>query len=774
MSKLYLYAVFHGNLNFSYIPKDFYPQIVRRCYWPLLRIVEEQQVPLGLEFSGYTLEVINSLDPSFIKRLKELWHDGACEVVGSGYVQAIMPLIPARVNRENLRYGNEVYQALLGKRPSVAFANELVYSAGLTRLYRDAGYEAMMANWESAFPVHADPELLFRPCAVPVGDGDQLPLIWHSIEAYRNFQRYVEREVPLEEYLSGLLKRIPAQGQRAFPMYSSDWEVFDFKPWRAQPDGFNQPELGEMARILDLLTALKARAEIEFVTPSSLLAKFPDRPLVRPESSAYPLPYKKQDQHAVTRWAVGGRDGVRLNTQCHQLYQELLLADWRVADRGGAASPGEELGDLWRELGFLWNSDFRTFTTEEKYLEFRNRMGAALDRAQRLREGLKPSDMASGEIWLTNCSPVPAEGEPVAFDIGANGAGTGVLPSYELQLNGRSIPCQVTRNSAVSEEARLLTLEAQPPLAVGESGVGVVRRSASSPTRQRPDHQVDRERHIVETPAVRLHLLPESGGAIESLSFPGVSSEPLVRRIQDGTAELVPGDLTLEDWMGRDVSDKLPAQPQYPEPGQEQQIFVPVHFNIVTEVGNIWKTYRVYLDQARVDIIYRFQWRDVVPKLFRLGRMVLNPDAFDMDTLYYATTNGGEDVERFALKGQHVGQDEPLETEATANGCLGATEGWMVVGDNARGVGLVTRPAGLCSVPLVHYEGRQDSFLLWVTHTLGEKDDTSHTLWRGHSTWSLSILGGGEDVMARTRDCALLSNGGLVVRSQMGENPGVI
>ena len=472
MSKLCLYAVFHGNLNFSYIPKDMYPQILRRCYWPLLRIVERQGIPLGLEFSGHTLQVVNSLDPSFVRRLRELWAEGVCEVVGSGYVQAIMPLMPARVNRENLRLGNEVYEELLGKSPRVAYVNELVYSAGLPRLYRDAGYEALMVNWESAIPVHDDPALLYRPCAVPVADGGQFPVIWQSIVAYRDFQQYVESQTSRDTYLGRLLSHVPETGERALPMYGSDWEVFDFKPWDAHPEGFRQRERGEMERIEGLLSFLRGREDIEFVAPSALLDRFPDSPSVRLESAAYPMPYKKQGQHSMMRWAVGGRDSVRINTQCHQLYQRLQLADWHLRHRPGAEASRAELRTLRRELCFLWNSDFRTFTTEEKYVDYRNQMGAALDRASRLIEALHPPRGAPEELWLANCSPVSSDSEPVSFTIAANGASSMYHPSYRLHFGDSSVPCQIARRTAVGDDAGRLTLAALPALAVDEVGGG--------------------------------------------------------------------------------------------------------------------------------------------------------------------------------------------------------------------------------------------------------------------------------------------------------------
>ena len=774
MNRLLLYTAFHANLSYSYIPEDLYPQILSQCYWPLLRIIDEKKVPLGLEFSGYTLEVINRLDPKFVEQLRELWDAGLCEVIGSGYVQSIMPLIPSAVNRQNLRLGNTVYQELLGKCPKVAYVNELVYSAGLPRLYHEAGYEILMVNWDSASSSHVDQELLYRPCAVSLGGDGRIQVIWHSLEAYRDFQQYVENQISLDTYMVRLLGHLPESGDRAFPLYSSDWEVFDFKPWRVYPEGFQQPDLGEMDRIAGLLTLLKDRKDIEFVTPSGLLTHFPQRPLVHPESSAYPLPYKKQDDHSVTRWAIGGRDNVRLNTQCHQLHQGLLLVDWYLGRDAAPAGLHEECQALWQELCCLWSSDYRTFTTEEKHQEFGNRMGAALDRVGRLKDAARPLSEESSDLWLTNCSPVLAEGEPVTFTITTNGADADNRQTYGLEFNGQTVPCQVTQRVPVGNDASRLTMEAVPGLAVGQAGPGLVRPLGHSSSREGHTCRVDTDLHIVETDTVRLRLLPQYGGAIDYLEFPDVSPQPVICRARRGalpsgvsTTDLISGDLALEDRFGKSITDQQASEIQYAELDYNHEIFVPVRCAVYTELGTIWKTYRVYLHQPRVDLTLRFQWQDVVPKFFRLGHMTLNPKAFDRSTLYCATTNGSEDVERFALDGQHVRQDEPSQGGVTARGCLGATEGWVALGDATKGIGFITRLASLYSAPLLHYEetaGDPEAFLLTLAHSLGEWDKTSHTLWRGHSTWSLSILGGTENIVAKTRASALLANGGLVSR----------
>ena len=764
MSKLYLYAVFHANLNFSYIPPDLYPQILRRCYWPLLRIVEEKGIPLGLEFPAQTLETVNKLDRSFVPHLREMWDQGLCEVVGSGYVQAIMPLIPYKVNQQNLRLGNLAYEQLLGRRPTVAYVNEQVYSAGLPRLYHDAGYEAVIANWDSALPLHADADLLHRPCAVSTGDGDRISVIWHCLKAYRDFQQYIEREISLDDFLERLQANIPLTGDRAFPLYGSDWEVFDFKPWRVYPEGFQYPDLGEMERISGLLGLLNERQDLEFITPGGLLSRFPEHPLVRLESSAYPLPYKKQDQHSVARWAVGGRDNVRLNTQCHQLYQGLLQADWHLGQDGAQPDLRRESQDLWQELCFLWSSDFRTFTTEEKYLEFRNRMGGALERAGRLKEAARPSVDTPGDLRLANCSTVPATSEPVAFTFMANGHGD--HRTYGMEFDGRMVPCQVTQRLPLSDETSRLTLEVLAGMAVGQSGTGTLRHEEPLPeATNAPTFHVDADKHIVETPTVRLRLNPNRGGTIESLEFHGTAPEPVIycpERESQGPVSPLPGDLILEGRDGSAITDHLATEIQYPESLTSHEIFLPLRCVVQTEVGTVWKTYRVYLHQPRVDLTIRFQWRDVVPKSFRLGRMALNPNAFDRSTLYYATTNGGAEVERHQLHGRSIPPQGPAQG---GYACLGATEGWVVLGDATKGVGLVTRPADLYSIPVITYhedEGKPGGFQLNLAHSLGEPDETSHTLWRGHSTWSLSILGGRDDIIAQTRASALLANGGLI------------
>src|SRR5690349_16470278 len=114
--ELRVFAFFHLNLAFSSIDEERRPEVITRCYRPLLRLAEKYP-HIGVEASGYTLEEIARLDPAWIAKARDLVAQGRMELIGSGYSQMIGPLAPARVTAENLKAGHEVYRKLLGALP---------------------------------------------------------------------------------------------------------------------------------------------------------------------------------------------------------------------------------------------------------------------------------------------------------------------------------------------------------------------------------------------------------------------------------------------------------------------------------------------------------------------------------------------------------------------------------------------------------------------------------------------------------------------------------
>lgn len=201
-ANLQLFAFFHMNLAFSSIEADQHAEVIARCYWPLLHLAERHG-PIGIEASGFTLETIAAHDPHWIETLKRLIASGRVEFIGAGYSQMIGPLVPARVTAENLSIGNEIYRRLLGIEPAVALVNEQAYSGGLVGLYLDAGYRALLMDWDNPSSHHHWPEeARYRSQLAMGADGRTIGLIWTDTVAFQKLQRFAHGDIALDDYLA--------------------------------------------------------------------------------------------------------------------------------------------------------------------------------------------------------------------------------------------------------------------------------------------------------------------------------------------------------------------------------------------------------------------------------------------------------------------------------------------------------------------------------------------------------------------------------------------
>ena len=110
ISKLHLYSIFHGNLNYSSISPKIYDKIIDTCYWPVLDLVKEYKFKSGIEFPLNTILQIKKIDPLFLEELKKLIKKNKFEIICSSKEQVVFPLVPKDVNQINLEIGkNELF-----------------------------------------------------------------------------------------------------------------------------------------------------------------------------------------------------------------------------------------------------------------------------------------------------------------------------------------------------------------------------------------------------------------------------------------------------------------------------------------------------------------------------------------------------------------------------------------------------------------------------------------------------------------------------------------
>jgi hypothetical protein len=353
-ASLNIFALFHLNLAFSSIEEEQRATVVRDCYGPLLDLAEKHG-PIGIEATAYTLKAIQTCDSAWLARLTELAKAGKVEFIGSGYAQAIGPLLPADMVAANLRLGNQAYSDLLGLTPRIALVNEQAYSAGLVGHYLDAGYEALLLDWDNVANVHPAWKLGFRyaPQRAVGNDGRDIAILWTNTVAFQKLQRLAHDDISLEDYLAFVAEQ-RGTSSRVFCLYASDAEIFGFRPGRYRTEETNQGG-AEWARINAAFAGLAKIDGAQMVTPSQALTVRADDAGKRLhlESAAYPVPVKKQRKYNLTRWAVSGRDDIAVNAACQRIYEALKQI--------GAPD------DDWRELCRLWASDFRTHITPARW-----------------------------------------------------------------------------------------------------------------------------------------------------------------------------------------------------------------------------------------------------------------------------------------------------------------------------------------------------------------------------------------------------------------------
>ena len=611
--------------------------VVERCYWPLLRLARKLSLPFGIEASGYSLEQIARIDPAWIEELCSLATNGQCEFIGCGYTQIIGPLVPADVNQANLRLGMETYDRLLALQPAFALINEQAYSGGLVPLYREAGYQAVIVEWNNPARAHPewDPEWRYQPQYLLAPDHSRIPLIWNESIAFQKFQRYAHGEIELDEYLTYLRQHNTNDG-RIFPLYGNDAECFDFRPGRFMTEAPLHGD-GEWQRIEKLFEVLLVEPQLSFIKPSQVLEQL-DRPgsgnELRLESAACPVPVKKQDKYNLLRWAVSGRGDLEINTRCWQIYEALR-------------ENAEPKDSDWKELCYLWSSDFRTHITQRRWDNYLVRLDAFAKR------------------WSSN-----------------QDRSTGVM--------GESIQA----------------VQKQPPLEIVRKGRFL----------------------LVKGEHFDLRFNCARGLALDGFTDRRISDKRLIGTLEHGYfddigwgADYYTGHLIFQSVGRPKVTDLLPVSPNI----DIHEGMVRVRALIDTPLGKISKEWLIDEQTGRLGLRYETDFAEADTGSLRLGHITVVPEAFDPDSLFYRTHNGGRLPETFQLTRDSFDHGRAVSFLVSTSQAIGMTEGSVELGDAMYSICVTVNKAQSALVGLISYQRIKDRYFLRLALSAMEVDDTN-------------------------------------------------
>ena len=730
MPKLALYSIFHGNLNYSSIDKEMYEYIIDTCYWPLIDIAKDYKFKTGIEFPTNTIQIINGIDPLFIRELKKLSDKGKYEIICSSREQTIFPLIPEQVNLQNLTIGKTKTEEIFSKQIDTAFINEQLFSSGLVSLYTKSGIKNIITVWEWASKIHSSKnEIKFQPNTLSSQTGEHLDVIWSSYIAYQKFQRYINGDIEKNDYLQYILKQKNSSSDSCFPFYSSDLEIF----------GYNNPVLrlagdgNEIHRFRQILDELEKDSGIEFILPSDVLKKFPPKEKILMDSAKYSILQKKQDKFSVSRWAVCGRDNSTRNTFCYQLFKEIN----RLKLLEGENNLDEQLTN---ELIDCWASDFRTHTTDAKNQEFSkisNTLSSKLNEKIEYEINKKFKGFKNDLIIY---NPNTSDWNKIPYEIKLFFKPGSIKNNFELYSDEKLILSQLENKKFYRDDSlRSCTIVFEPFIKKNSIiTVNFVIKDQSQNESVIPCKNIS-------TKNTELTLLTSRGGSINELIFPKIHDESLIGFLEHGTyddTKLSPdfysGHTVSFDRNGNKITDLIKTE-IFTETGN-----FPIRKRLFSKLelpfGSLIKQFFVYENLPMIDLRYSFYFKDFRPASFRTAILTLNPTSFSKEKLHYSLHNGGT-LESYDFAGQLITQDESTDPRLSASGCQGTTNCLIDIGDNDKGITIFSDKSKWYSVPLLNYRELENNYFCRISNSMLELDDTTMAWWKGRRESEFRIMG---------------------------------
>jgi alpha-amylase len=116
--------------------------VYRDSYLPFLELIEANpQIPISLHTSGCLMEWLVEHRPDYVGRLKALVARGQVEIVGGGFYEPVLPMIPAADRRGQIRSYTEYLEQLLDCKVRGVWVPERVWEQSLVRDIVDVGVE---------------------------------------------------------------------------------------------------------------------------------------------------------------------------------------------------------------------------------------------------------------------------------------------------------------------------------------------------------------------------------------------------------------------------------------------------------------------------------------------------------------------------------------------------------------------------------------------------------------------------------------------------------
>jgi 4-alpha-glucanotransferase len=263
----------------SHQPVGNYPAVfeqgARDCYLPFLRLLKEYpEIRMTLHYTGPLLEWFEGNSPEFFELLAELVSRSQVELMGGGFYEPIMPVIPEQDARKQIDYTKNYFKDKFGVVPRGIWCAERIWDPSLPKkIQAGTAVEYTLMDDSHFLSAGLCPEDV-HGYYITEREGHALKVFPIDMQL-----RYI---IPFKEpyEIINYLRHLKSRGVKVVT-YGDDGEKFGMWPgthkWVL--------EQGWLKRFFDAM--LEVSKEIEIVTLSSVLDTYPPNGLIYIPTATY-------------------------------------------------------------------------------------------------------------------------------------------------------------------------------------------------------------------------------------------------------------------------------------------------------------------------------------------------------------------------------------------------------------------------------------------------------------------------------------------------------
>jgi len=204
--------------------ENVFREAFEKCYDPFLKFLEVHPAfRVSLHYSGCLFDWFESREKQFLKRLERLVRKNQVELLGGGYYEPILPLIPEQDAVRQMRFMNDYLKARFGKAPNGFWLTERVWESKIPRLAAEANLHFTAVD-DTHFALSGLPESDLNQLFIT--EEEDHPLFLFPIP---KFLRYV---IPFKEPQETLdyLRPLNQEENSVVVTYADDGEKFGLWP----------------------------------------------------------------------------------------------------------------------------------------------------------------------------------------------------------------------------------------------------------------------------------------------------------------------------------------------------------------------------------------------------------------------------------------------------------------------------------------------------------------------------------------------------------------